>query len=457
MAAPMLKTSETGKKSPPNIFRRGGRYVVVYRDADGRQRKESARTLDDARRLLSKRTTQVAEGEFNPQTRVTLGDYAREWIDRYQGGRRGFREETREEYRGLLDRYAVPYFARVKLTALSPQQVAQFVGWLCDGRAQAEHAHNLARDAHRAAVQRARARGEREPRRPGPLADDATRDLADKTIRNIMGPLRKCLDTARREGLIRHNPATDIELPNRPQLEDDDGEDGLDVRVYARAARCLSRDRASAPPPVLRGDGCDRAAGVRGDRASVAPRPPRRQQAAREGAPAHPARQGRPGQSKTAGGTCRSPRAWSSSYASVDATPLSWSAARRLASPVTATWCSRPRSLRCRSARRTFAGASSSPRSRRPTPRGRASMRSGTRSRPYTYIDRGTNIVQLSRLLGHHAAGFTLSVYGHLMDEGVGAPLDLAVELAEKWQRGGNRPHRYQPERAQVLEPDLAA
>jgi integrase len=38
----------------------------------------------------------------------------------------------------------------------------------------------------------------------------------------------------------------------------------------------------------------------------------------------------------------------------------------------------------------------------------------------------GRNIVQVSRWLGHHSPAFTLSVYAHLMDEGVGEPLDLA-------------------------------
>jgi hypothetical protein len=34
----------------PGVYRRGSRYAVIYRDADGRQRQESARTLDEARR-----------------------------------------------------------------------------------------------------------------------------------------------------------------------------------------------------------------------------------------------------------------------------------------------------------------------------------------------------------------------------------------------------------------------
>jgi integrase len=42
----------------------------------------------------------------------------------------------------------------------------------------------------------------------------------------------------------------------------------------------------------------------------------------------------------------------------------------------------------------------------------------------------GRNVVQVSRLLGHHSPAFTLTVYAHLMDESTGGPLDLDVALA---------------------------
>ena len=58
------------------------------------------RTLDEARRAKAARTTDIERGEFEERSRVTLHEYAREWVERYQGrGRRGFREGTRDEYR----------------------------------------------------------------------------------------------------------------------------------------------------------------------------------------------------------------------------------------------------------------------------------------------------------------------------------------------------------------------
>jgi integrase len=44
------------------------------------------------------------------------------------------------------------------------------------------------------------------------------------------------------------------------------------------------------------------------------------------------------------------------------------------------------------------------------------------------HITQGTNIVQLSRLLGHHSPSFTLSTYAHLMDDDLGQPITLPGE-----------------------------
>src|ERR1700722_12763041 len=125
MPAPPKKTRT------PGIFKRGSRYVFSYR-VDGRQRWESCRTLDEARRGKAARCTDIERGEFEQHSRITLHEYAREWIERYQGtGRRGFREETRTEYRGLLTKYTLTFLpARLRLIDVDPKRVADFIGWL---------------------------------------------------------------------------------------------------------------------------------------------------------------------------------------------------------------------------------------------------------------------------------------------------------------------------------------
>ena len=190
-----MMAAKLEKTRTPGIFKRGSRYVFSYR-ANGKQRWESCRTLDEARRAKAARTTDIGRGEFEERSRITLHEYAREWIERYQGtGRRGFREETRTEYRALLDRFALRYFPRqTKLTEITPSQIASFIGWLC------------------------------EQTKPAATKEDPKRRvrLSDKTVRNALGPLTACLASARREGLIRHSPATGAALPHRARVDEDE-------------------------------------------------------------------------------------------------------------------------------------------------------------------------------------------------------------------------------------------
>ena len=225
MAAPLEKV-----RNNPGIYKRGSRYVFSYR-VDGVQRWESCRTLEDARRAKQARSTDIARGEFQERSRVTLHHYLLGdpkddepgWIDRYHGrGSRGFREGTRDEYRRQLEQYVCRYFpARTKLTEISPSMVAKFVSWLCDPRKQAQLRHELA-------VERAEAEERPEPK---PLADDAMYALSDATVQHIIAPLRAALATAVREGLIRSNPARDVDLPHRPTAE---GSEEDDVKVLKR-------------------------------------------------------------------------------------------------------------------------------------------------------------------------------------------------------------------------------
>jgi integrase len=174
------------RTSVPGVFKRGSRYVAVFRLPNGKQRRESARTLADARRLKAARQTEIARGEFHDASRITFWAYFLEWVERYQGrGKSGFRESTREEYRRLGESYACPYFGkRRKLSEIGPADIAKFIRWLCD----------------------------EEGRR---------KRLSDSTIRNILNPVRSCMATALHEGLIRSNPAAGAALPHRPKPEDD--------------------------------------------------------------------------------------------------------------------------------------------------------------------------------------------------------------------------------------------
>jgi hypothetical protein len=61
-----------------------------------------------------------------------LHAYALDWVERYQGtGRRGYREETRDEDRRLLKAYALEFFARdLRVNRMGPRLIADFIAWL---------------------------------------------------------------------------------------------------------------------------------------------------------------------------------------------------------------------------------------------------------------------------------------------------------------------------------------
>ncbi len=188
------------KTKTPGVFKRiDGEgnvvgYVAVIRVA-GRQRKRNARTYEAARRIKRESETDRDRGELQERTTITFLRYLSEWVERYRGqGRRGFRENTRDEYRRLIAAYARPYFSdRLKLVDVTTYDLARFLDWLHD-------------------------------------ESERGRRLADSTVANIVNPLRAALATAKREGLIRHNPAQGLAMPHRQQIADEEDE----VKVFSR-------------------------------------------------------------------------------------------------------------------------------------------------------------------------------------------------------------------------------
>jgi integrase len=180
------------RTNTPGIYRRRnadgtlGQYVVIYRAA-GKQRREYADTLDGARRLKREREADRDRGEWQERTTITLRAFLAEWVETYQGnGRTGFRENTRAEYRRLLDAYAHRYFGeRLRLVDVTPRHMALWVSHLADEVKQG-------------------------------------RTLSDSTIRNIVMPVRAALADAKRQGMIRHNPADGLVFPKRARVEEDE-------------------------------------------------------------------------------------------------------------------------------------------------------------------------------------------------------------------------------------------
>jgi integrase len=188
------------KTKTPGVFKRvdgEGKvvgYVTVIRVA-GKQRKRNARTYEAARRIKRESETDRDRGELQERTTIIFLHFLDEWIERYRGqGRRGFRENTRDEYRRLIAKYVRPYFSgKLKLVDVTTFGLARFVDWLAD-------------------------------------EDEQGKRLSDATIANIVIPLRAALTTAKREGLIRHDPSLGLALPHREQVADQEEE----IKVFSR-------------------------------------------------------------------------------------------------------------------------------------------------------------------------------------------------------------------------------
>jgi integrase len=211
MAAPLVKTRH------PGIYKRGSRYAVLYR-VNGKQRQESARTLDEALRLKRSRESARDRGEFEliEEGRMKFRAFADEWIERYRGnGRRGFTDDTRIDYKRDLERYAYPFLNEKlgrSVAAISPRDIANWIAWLCDEQAQGEHTERVRREKQ--AEHKGIPVSAVKPKPVKPVA------LADATIRRIVSPARACLATAKREGLIRSSPCDGAVLPHRPKVNE---------------------------------------------------------------------------------------------------------------------------------------------------------------------------------------------------------------------------------------------
>ena len=401
MAAKLEKTRHRG------IYKRGSRYVVRYR-VNGSQRQESARTLEEALRMKRARETDRDRGEFEAQSRVPFRTYAEEWIDRYQGnGRRGFTENTRDDYRRDLEHYAFPYLDERlgrTVSSLSPRDIANWIGWLCDADEQGRR-----RDERR------RVQAERNGK-PAPKKSGGPFHLSDATVRRIVSPVRACLSTAKREGLVRHNPADGSVLPVREQIVENMPEPpraltreqlAVFIDVVPRRHKLMFRflaatglrwsEFAALRWGDLQLDGSKPCVRVR--RAIVRGRvkPPKSKYGRRD----IPLDAGLVNELRHA----RAESEWSTDdclvFPATNGEPLRQENVRR-------------RILRLAAEEADLAWI------------GFHTFRHTCAS---LLFDRGANAVQVQRWLGHHSPAFTLSTYVHLMDGGVGKGLGLDREL----------------------------
>lgn len=188
--------------SVPGVFRRGGRYVVRYRDPQGRQRQRAARTLTEARALKAQLASDIVRGEYRPTSTITFGAYAVSWIATYQGRTsRGIRVETVEDYAAELHRRAIPHFGRRRLADIAPRDIRDYAAQL------------------------------------------SAAGLRPASVRQAIAPVRALLATAFEDGEIRTNPAAGVRIAG---VLREDGEPAAPKALSEDELRALLE--AVAPP-----------------------------------------------------------------------------------------------------------------------------------------------------------------------------------------------------------------
>jgi len=205
------------KTATPGVYKRGERYVVVFRDWQGKQRKCSARTLAEARKLKASKTTDVERGEF-VDSRITFAEYAPSWIDRYKGRtKRGIKPETLADYRKTIERDALPFFGRMRLSHIRPRDIKEYA------------------------------------------ASIEKRGVAAGTVRLQLAPVKALLADALEEDLIRSNPTAGVRITTAEapatSLDDEDeeqakalGEDELAAFLATLSADPLEKGWAAWRP-----------------------------------------------------------------------------------------------------------------------------------------------------------------------------------------------------------------
>lgn len=158
----------------PGVYKRGTRYVAVYR-CDGRQRKQTVGSYAEARRIKAQHD--AARPSLQNKT-PTLEEHAHRWLglERRLGR---MRVTSIDDYERRLRRWVLPSLGHRNLVDLRHTDVSEFIAGLNEART------------------------------------DRGVPLGDATIGCIVGTLRSCLSAAVREGLITTNPASDVRLRRR--------------------------------------------------------------------------------------------------------------------------------------------------------------------------------------------------------------------------------------------------
>lgn len=355
----------------PGVYRRGNRYVVVYRRG-GRQRKRTAATFTEAREI------KLAEDAAERSERLgpTLHGYALEWVKDYAGqGPERITHATRKEYARLLATFPITYFPPEKLlAAIDADDLLGFVAWL------------------------GRYRGRRGR-------------LTPRSIANALVPLRLCIADAERAGLVTEESVAALLSTRRA------GEPAREKGSFLTRAQ-LGRVMAEIPVPWLSFFELLASTGLRISEAIAL-----RWMDLELGSEPHL----RVRRSIVRGivGCPKSRFGWRQ-------IPLGAELAARLRA---VRPDSTSEELLVFSTAKGTAISPSNLRSRVLMPAVRRAGLSNIGFHAFRHtcasllIERGLSLLRLQLWMGHHSAAYTIDTYGHLVDPDLSPPLDLSWEL----------------------------
>lgn len=312
----------------------------------------------------------------------TLEDYFILWIERYQGRRSAIRESTRNEYRRDMRRYILPALGHKPLEKLTRPVLRAFI---MDLEKRTDNAY-----------------------------------LADRTIRRIVAPLSTLLADAADDGTIPYNPCRELRFIKRDRLHRfEDGDDPITpgkARVFTRDQLGLVLDQAPENYRTLfdllaaTGLRISEILALRWLDLTLDPGQP---------GVVHVRRalvKGTFGPPKSEHGEREIPI----SRELVHALDLHWDQMPFHAGPDLVFSARGGVPLRQENVRRRvlipMVQAAGVP---------WAGFHTFRHTCASILLSQGRNVLQVSRWLGHHSPAFTLTVYAHLMDEGVGGPLDV--------------------------------
>jgi integrase len=162
-----VKTTNT-----PGIYSRGGKYVIKFRDEDGKQRYETFPTMALAKRGKRDKLNKLDRGIRVAPTERTFGDVWKEW---QAVGLPRLRPRTQTTYARSTKNYLLPTFEHKKIQRIDERMIAQ---WIVEMEA---------------------------------------RGLKAWTIRAAMSPMRKVFQYAVRLRLIPESPISRLEKDERPR------------------------------------------------------------------------------------------------------------------------------------------------------------------------------------------------------------------------------------------------